>query len=177
MSLSRTSRELLETGNSFPVSASRASGMPTSSSKKRRCSGSGQELRILRSVLGEEPVTKRAGSAAEGRRLYRPPPLTRIFRPPSRVRSRSRTRRPRSAAKIAARSPAAPAPRMTVGRGSLALRYVALIVRGTLLARELSRFNSREDLFRGFSERGAVEEEIEDYVGIEKNPQRYFPSR
>src|SRR5436305_9878411 len=120
ISLSRTSRELFETGNSLPVSGSRASGMPTSSSKNRRCSGSGQELRILRSVLGEEPVTKRAGSTAEGRTLHRPPPLTRIFRPPSRVRSRSRTRRRFSggpAAKTAARSPAAPAPRMTVGRG------------------------------------------------------------
>src|SRR5437762_3993292 len=70
-------------------------------------------------VFGEEVVTKRAGSSSEGRTLQRPPPLMRIFLPPSWVRSSRRTLRlpfraspppGPPAAKIAAMNPAAPAP-------------------------------------------------------------------
>ena len=58
-SWSRTSRALLEAGKSLPVSASRARGIPASTSKNRRCSARGQEVRIFRSVLGDESVTNR----------------------------------------------------------------------------------------------------------------------
>jgi len=129
---SRTSWDRFETGKSFPVSSSRRSGMPRVSSKNRRCSPSGQLSRSFLSVFGEEAVTKRAGVSWEGSTLQRPPPLMRIFRPPSRVRSSKRTREaPRAdsreprgppvsgrAAKIAARKPAAPAPITTTGRRS-----------------------------------------------------------
>ena len=47
-------------------------GCPTSSSKKRRCSASGQERSILRSVFGEESVTKRAGSSCGGQDVAPP---------------------------------------------------------------------------------------------------------
>ena len=71
-------------------------------------------------LLGDESVTKRVRSADDGRMLQRPPPLMRIFRPPSCVRSRSITSVPGeraaadSAAKMAAIVPAAPAPMMTM---------------------------------------------------------------
>src|SRR5574337_2090268 len=45
--------------------------------------------------------------------LHRPPPLMRILRPPSFVRSRSSVSAPLEAAKIAAMVPAAPAPMTT----------------------------------------------------------------
>ena len=57
-----------------------------------------------------ESVTKRSGAIADGRMLQRPPPLMRIFRPPSAVRSISTTEAPADAAAMAATSPAAPAP-------------------------------------------------------------------
>jgi hypothetical protein len=87
---SRTSRARLEAGKSLPVSGSSTSGIASSDSKNRICSGSGQERSMLRSVLGEESVTNRDSSARAGRMLQRPPPLIRILRPPSGVRSRSR---------------------------------------------------------------------------------------
>ena len=46
------------------------------------------------SVLGEASVTKRSGAGMEGRMLHRPPPLMRIFRPPSAVPSIRTTGRP-----------------------------------------------------------------------------------
>ena len=113
---SRTSRARFVAGKSFPVSGSSTSVRPSSSSKKRRCPSSGQLRRMFRIVAGEEAVTYRDGSSSDGRMLHRPPPLMRIFRPPSFVRSSSTTRRPRPAAKIAASNPAAPAPTITIGR-------------------------------------------------------------
>jgi hypothetical protein len=47
--------------------------------------------------------------------LQRPPPLIRIFRPPSAVRSTTITGAGPLAAKMAATSPAAPAPTTIVG--------------------------------------------------------------
>ena len=38
-------------------------------------------------TCGAESVTKRSGASRDGRMLHRPPPLMRIFRPPSAVRS------------------------------------------------------------------------------------------
>jgi hypothetical protein len=61
-------------------------------------------------------VTNRDSSTTIGSTLHRPPPLMRIFRPPSRVRSSSSVSAPADAAKIAAMLPAAPAP-MTTTRG------------------------------------------------------------
>ena len=113
---SRTSRARSETGNSFALSDSSLSGMPTSLLKNAFCSPSGHERRILRRVFGEELVTNRASSSREGRMLHRPPPLIRILRPPSAVRSTSVVLAPLRAAKIAAIVPAAPAP-MTTTRG------------------------------------------------------------
>ena len=80
-----------------------------------RCAASGHERSIAGARWAGESVTKRSGSSAEGRTLQRPPPLMRILRPPSRVRSRRRTSPPRSAAAIAATRPAAPAPTTTMG--------------------------------------------------------------
>src|SRR5262245_18792565 len=109
-SASRTSRARFEAGKSLPVSGSRTRRTPSSSSKKRRCSGSGQQARIFLKLWGEEALTKRVGSAREGRMLQRPPPLIRIFFPPSRVLSSSSTRAPARAANKEAIRPAAPAP-------------------------------------------------------------------
>jgi len=66
-------------------------------------------------VFGDESVMKRYSSSRAGNTLQRPPPLMRIFRPPSRVRSMSVVSAPAFAAKIAAIVPAAPAP-MTATR-------------------------------------------------------------
>ncbi len=107
---SRTSRALCEAGKSLADSTSSSSTRPTSLSKNRICSASGQLRTILRSVLGEESVTKRDSSTRDGSTLQRPPPLMRILRPPSRVRSSSTVSAPPRAAKIAAIVPAAPAP-------------------------------------------------------------------
>src|SRR5688500_8925544 len=52
----------------------------------------------------------RDSSRRAGRMLQRPPPLMRILRPPSRVRSRRVVGAPAEAAKIAAMTPAAPPP-------------------------------------------------------------------
>ena len=112
---SRTSRARFDAGNSLADSGSSTSGRPSSRSKNAICSASGHERRILRSVLGEESVTKRDSSTRVGRMLQRPPPLMRILRPPSRVRSSSSVSAPAAAAKIAAIEPAAPAP-MTATR-------------------------------------------------------------
>ena len=62
-----------------------------------------------------ESVTNRSGAMTEGRMLQRPPPLIRILRPPSAVRSSTTTGAGPSAAKMAATRPAAPAPTTTVG--------------------------------------------------------------
>jgi hypothetical protein len=67
-------------------------------------------------VLGEESVTNRLSSTRAGRMLQRPPPLMRILRPPSAVRSSSSVSAPAEAAKIAASVPAAPAPMMATRR-------------------------------------------------------------
>ena len=131
---SRTSRARSETGNSFALSASSFSGMPTSCSKKAICSSSGHERRILRSVCGDESVTKRDSSSRAGRMLQRPPPLIRILRPPSAVRSTSVVCAPLPAAKIAAIVPAAPAPMTTtrdISAVSLQLSAISLEVRAT----------------------------------------------
>jgi len=68
------------------------------------------ERSILRIVFTDESVTKRTSSTCVGKTLQRPPPLMRIFRPPSRVLSSSTTSAPARAAKMAAMEPAAPAP-------------------------------------------------------------------
>ena len=107
---SRTSRALFEAGNSLPDSASSTSARPSSCSKNARCSASGQERTMLRRVAGEESVTKRFSSRRAGRILQRPPPLMRIFRPPSRVLSSSSVVAPARAANTAAIIPAAPPP-------------------------------------------------------------------
>jgi hypothetical protein len=104
---------LFVTGKSLPVSCSRARRRPSSSSKKRRCSSSGQERSSFFIEFGDDAVTKRSGRATEGSTLQRPPPLIRIFRPPSSVRSSSVTFAPPRAAWIAAIRPAAPAPTTT----------------------------------------------------------------
>src|SRR5262245_15431186 len=67
-----------------------------------------------RMTCAGDSVTKRSGAIEEGRTLQRPPPLMRIFRPPSRVRSSTSTAVLPRAAKIAAMSPAAPAPTTTI---------------------------------------------------------------
>src|SRR4030095_16399519 len=90
-------------------------GMPRSSSKKRRCSASGQSISMARIVLAEDAVTKREASSASGSTLHLPPPLIRILRPPSRVASSRSTLRLPCTAKIAAIVPAAPAPTITIG--------------------------------------------------------------
>ena len=92
-SASRTSRARLDRGNSLPDSSSSTSGMPRSSSKKARCSCSGHDRSMARSRCGGESVTKRSGVATDGNTLHRPPPLMRILRPPSLVRSISVTLR------------------------------------------------------------------------------------
>ena len=103
-------------GRASRDSGSSTSGMPSSRSKNAICSASGHERRILRRVFGEESVTKRDSSTRAGSTLQRPPPLMRILRPPSRVRSRSRVSAPARAAKMAAIVPAAPAPITTTRR-------------------------------------------------------------
>ena len=108
--MSLTSLALLLAGKSFPVSGSSSRRIPSSCSKKARCSWSGQDRKILRKVLGDESVTYSRGWAVPGRMLQRPPPLMRIFLPPSEVRSMRMTLAPALAAVTAARRPAAPAP-------------------------------------------------------------------
>src|SRR5437868_12200452 len=68
-------------------------------------------------MLGELCVTYCAGSTTLGRMLHRPPPLMRIFRPPSLVRSSNCTSAPARAANPAATIPAAPAPTTTTEVG------------------------------------------------------------
>src|ERR1019366_8373970 len=108
---------------SLTDSASSTSAMPASRSKNAICSASGHERTILRSVFAEESVTNRDSSSRAGRMLHRPPPLMRILRPPSFVRSSRIVSAPAPAAKIAAIVPAAPAPitttRVTIRSGRL----------------------------------------------------------
>jgi hypothetical protein len=87
--------------------------MPTSRSKNSRCATRGHARSIPRRRWAGESVTNRSGSSATGRMLHRPPPLIRILRPPSLVRSMTVTE-DRSEANIAAARPAAPAPTTTV---------------------------------------------------------------
>ena len=75
----------------------------------------GHERTSLRRVWGDESVTKREGSSVAGRMLHRPPPLIRIFLPPSGVLSSRIVSHSGEAAKMAAIVPAAPAP-MTATR-------------------------------------------------------------
>jgi len=112
---SRTSRARFDRGKSLSVSGSSTSGMPRSSSKNCRCPESGQESRIFFMEWGEEAVTKREGCSVPGSTLHLPPPLIRIFLPPSFVRSNRSTSAPCREAKIAAMRPAAPAPITTMG--------------------------------------------------------------
>ncbi len=84
--------------------------MPRSCSKNRCCPTSGHAPSRLRTSDGADSLTKRPGAAVDGSTLQRPPPLMRILRPPSAVRSRSVTAAPASRALMAAISPAAPAP-------------------------------------------------------------------
>src|ERR1035437_3947537 len=107
---SRTSRALCDAGKSLTDSGSSTSAMPTSRSKNATCSASGQPRTILRSAFADESVTNRDSSSRAGRMLHRPPPLMRILRPPSFVRSSRIVSAPAPAAKIAAMVPAAPAP-------------------------------------------------------------------
>ena len=107
---SRTSRALCEAGKSFSDSSSCSSGMPRSCSKKRICSARGHERMIRRRTFGDDSVTNRSSSTRDGSTLHRPPPLMRILRPPSFVRSSRVVRAPARAAKMAAMVPAAPAP-------------------------------------------------------------------
>ena len=116
---SRTSRALCEVGKTLSSSGSSESGTPTSCSKKARCSASGHERTMRRNVFGDESVTKRDSSNRSGSTLQRPPPLMRILRPPSFVRSSSVVRAPDLAAKIAAIVPAAPAPITTTCGGAV----------------------------------------------------------
>ena len=103
----------------FPIRPLRRGVRRRSRSKNATCSASGHERTMLRRVCGDESVTNRDSSSCAGRMLQRPPPEMRIFRPPSSVRSRSRTSAPADAAKIAAMVPAAPAPTTTTrGRSS-----------------------------------------------------------
>ncbi len=86
-SVSRTSRARCDFGKSLPDSASSTSGNRSSCSKNAICSWSGHERTMRRSRCGDESVTKRDSSSRAGRMLQRPPPLIRILRPPSFVRS------------------------------------------------------------------------------------------
>jgi hypothetical protein len=52
--------------------------------------------------------TNCSGASVEGRILQRPPPLIKILRPPSRVRSSSRTRLPREGRKDRCHQPCSP---------------------------------------------------------------------
>lgn len=115
--VSRTSRARSDTGKYLPVSLSSFRGIPRSCSKNARCWVSGHDRSNRRTRTGDSE-TNRSGSRARGRILQRPPPLMRIFRPPSAVRSTSTTRRPCLAATIDATSPAAPAPATTMGATS-----------------------------------------------------------
>ena len=107
---SRTSLALFDRGNSLPDSSSSASGICNSFSKNARCSCRGQARSMPRSRCAGESVTNRSGASTDGSTLQRPPPLIRILRPPSLVRSIRMTRAPDDAANAAATRPAAPAP-------------------------------------------------------------------
>jgi hypothetical protein len=113
-SASRTSRARSDTGKYLPASSSSFSGIPRSRSKNSRCPLSGHDRSNRRIRIGDSDMN-RSGSSVRGRMLQRPPPLIRILRPPSAVRSRSKTRLRCLAAKIAATRPAAPAPTTTIG--------------------------------------------------------------
>ena len=93
--------------------------MPRSRSKNRCCAASGQAPSRPRTSAAVDSLTNRPGAAIDGSTLQRPPPLMRILRPPSAVRSTSVTGAPASPAAIAAISPAAPAP-ITITCGVMA---------------------------------------------------------
>ena len=71
----------------------------------RAARGAATTCSMPRMRCAGESVTKRSGARTDGRMLQRPPPLMRIFRPPSGVRSMSRTSAPRDAAKSRRRGP------------------------------------------------------------------------
>ena len=110
ISASSTVRARSLAGKSLPVSASSLSGTPSSTSKKRRTSASGQAASTFRRRLGELSLTKSVCDAWLGSTLQRPPPLIRIFWPGRSLPSSSSTGRVPAAAWIAAIRPAAPAP-------------------------------------------------------------------
>ena len=56
---SRTSRARLDDGNSLPVSGSRTSGIPSSTSKNSRCSSMGHVRRMFFRELLDDAVTNR----------------------------------------------------------------------------------------------------------------------
>ena len=114
-SASRTSFAWFEAGKSLPLSSSSRSGIPRSSSKKRRTLANGQARRIFARVWGEPSVMKSPGSACDGKTLHRPPPLIRIFLPGRSPPSSKSTGRAPPAAQSAAIRPAAPAPTITTG--------------------------------------------------------------
>ena len=93
ISASSTVRARLPTGNSLPVAASSLSGTPSSASKKRRTSASGQTASTFRTRFGELSLTKSVCDAWLGSTLQRPPPLIRIFWPGRSLPSSSSTGR------------------------------------------------------------------------------------
>ena len=94
-----------------PSPASSASGMPRSSLEERALLVRAATTAACRaSGAPATSVTNRSGSSTEGRTLQRPPPLIRILRPPSAVRSISSDIGVVRRRKIAATRPAAPAP-------------------------------------------------------------------
>src|SRR5688572_3540846 len=111
-SASSTVRDLFESGNSLPSSSS--CKRTPSSSKNAAARLAGNARRTFRTTRGEPPQKSRSVTSRLVT-LQRDPPLTRILAPMRRAPSRHRTRRcgAARAAKIAAASPAAPAPTTT----------------------------------------------------------------
>ena len=126
-SASRTSRARLEAGKSLP--GLRLLG-------ERDAELALEERDLLAQRPGAEHSLQRVGrgvgdearlvGAATGRTLHRPPPLIRILRPPSGVRSRRSVSASADAAKIAAIVPAAPAP--MIGDASAPRSHAATII-------------------------------------------------
>ena len=106
---SRTSRALFERGKSFwiPLRAPAATGVVLEEAICSPAATSAASCAARRRRVGDE---RDRAPACMGSTLQRPPPLMRIFRPPSRVRSSEVARAPAAAANTAATNPAAPAP-------------------------------------------------------------------
>ena len=116
--IAHVARAAARRGRASPTRSPRPAGCRASRSKKAICSRERPRADDLAQRVG-----RRVGDEARSRRaragsmLQRPPPLMRILRPPSAVRSRSGVSAPAAAAKIAAIVPAAPAP-MTATRAA-----------------------------------------------------------